>query len=63
MIVTSALKMLDEFLTVSEKPHRQREDSQSNAAWKPPPPGYYKVNVDGALFTKTKQAEIGRAHV
>ena len=59
MIVRSALKLLDEFLTVSEKPHRQRVDSQSNAAWKPPLPGYYKVNVDGALFTKTKQAGVG----
>ena len=58
VIVTSALKMLDEFLSVSEKPHKQREVSQSNAAWKPPPPGYYKINVDGALFTKTKQAGV-----
>ena len=25
----------------------------------PPPPGYFKVNVDGALFTKSKQFGMG----
>ena len=27
--------------------------------WKPPPPGYFKVNVDGALFAKSKQSGMG----
>ena len=59
VIVRSALKVLDDFLTVSEKPRRQRLESQPNAAWKPPLPGSFKVNVNGALFSKTKQAGVG----
>ena len=25
----------------------------------PPPPGYFKVNVDGALFAKSNQSDVG----
>ena len=51
--------MLDDFLTVSEKPRRLRIENQTNVVWKPPPPGFFKVKVDGALFSKTKQAGVG----
>ena len=51
--------MLDDFLTVSEKPCRQSLGSQARVAWKPPPSGSFKVNIVGALFPKTKQAGVG----
>ena len=51
--------MLDDFLTTTEKPCRSRIENQTSIAWKPPPPGSFKVNVDGALFLKTKQAGVG----
>ncbi|XP_030939770.1 uncharacterized protein LOC115964643 [Quercus lobata] len=38
---------------------RSRTENQNRVAWKPPPPGSFKVNVDGALFSKSKQSGVG----
>nr|XP_023888076.1 uncharacterized protein LOC112000212 [Quercus suber] len=42
-----------------EKPCRPRLENQSDVAWKLPLSGSFKVNVDGALFSKSKQAGVG----
>ena len=31
----------------------------TSTLWRPPPPGWYKTNVDGAIFTERGQCEIG----
>ena len=59
VIVRSSLKLLEDFQSANERPSRPRTENQSSATWKPPPPGSFKVNVDGALFSKTKQSGVG----
>ncbi|XP_075669676.1 uncharacterized protein LOC142639367 [Castanea sativa] len=58
-IVRSSLKLLEDFQSAKEKLIRPRIESQNRAAWKPPPPGSFKVNVDGAIFPKSKQSGVG----
>ncbi|XP_050259000.1 uncharacterized protein LOC126704000 [Quercus robur] len=54
VIVRSSLKLLEDFQSTNEKLSRPRIENQNRAAWKPPPLGSFKVNVDGALFSKSK---------
>ena len=55
----SLLKLLADFQSPNERLSKLRTENQSSATWKPPPPGSFKVNVDGALFSKTKQSDMG----
>ena len=55
----SSLKLLEDFQSANEKLSRPRTENQNGAAWKPPPPGSFKVNVDGALFSKSKLSSVG----
>ena len=55
VIVRSSLKLLEDFQSTNEKLSRLRTENHNRAAWKPPTPGSFKVNVDGALFSKSKQ--------
>ena len=57
-LVRSLLRLLDEFQVVNENPHSLRTAHTQGAKWCPPQPGSYKVNVDGAVFTKRKQVGI-----
>ena len=59
VIVKSSLKLLEDFQSANERPCRPRTENQYSTTWKPPPPGSFKVNVDGALFLKTKQSGVG----
>ena len=56
-VVRSSMKSLEEFQIANETPNQISSDHTTT--WKPPPPGWFKVNVDGALFSKTKQSGIG----
>ena len=55
----SSLRILDEFQVANEKPQTTRESTTREIKWCPPQLGSYKVNVDGAVFTKQKQVGIG----
>ena len=58
-VVRSSLRLLDEFQVANENPQPPRLANITETKWCPPQPGSYKVNVDGAVFTKRKQAGIG----
>lgn len=40
-------------------PHLPRQVTAPPESWKPPPPEWYKVNVDGAVFAETWQCGLG----
>ena len=54
----SSLSLLEEFQIANERPTTTAKQNQL-VKWAPPPLGCYKVNVDGAVFSKRKQAGIG----
>ena len=58
-IVRSSLRVLDEFQIANERPQSTREPFPNEIKWCPPQLGCYKVNVDGAMFSKRKQVGIG----
>ena len=58
-IVRSSLRMLDEFQVANKPPQTTRTSTTMEIKWCPPQPGNYKVNIDGAIFSKQKQASIG----
>ena len=58
-VVRSSLRLLDKFQVANENPQSLRTAHTQEAKWCPPQPGSYKVNVDGAVFTKRKQVGIG----
>ena len=51
-VVWSALMLLDEYQSVNESPEIAQESTLVTVKWSPLPQGWYKVNVDGAVFTK-----------
>ena len=53
VIVRHALRLVEDFHAANVVPCQLRACSQDTTIWRPPPPGYYKVNVDGALFAKS----------
>ena len=55
----NSLKLLEEFQIANETPNRVSSDHRDKVAWKPPPPGWFKVNMNGALFSTAKQSDIG----
>ncbi|KAL0004817.1 hypothetical protein SO802_012378 [Lithocarpus litseifolius] len=58
-ITRSSLSLLEEFQTVNEGLQATRMNAPEVVKWLPPRPGCYKVNVDGAVFSKRKQVGIG----
>lgn len=54
----SSLRLLDEFQTANKQPTTTVVQNQL-VKWTPPPSGCYKVNVDGVVFSKRKQAGVG----
>nr|POE92192.1 hypothetical protein CFP56_53905 [Quercus suber] len=59
VIVRCSLKLLEDFQSANERPCKPRIEDQPSVAWKPPPLGSFKVNINGALFSKTKQSGVG----
>ena len=58
-IVRSSLQILDEFQVANETPQTTGASTTKEIKWNPPQPGSYKINVDGAVFSKQKQLGIG----
>lgn len=58
-IVRSSLRIFDDYQAANEKPQPMRTVTSKETKWRPLQPGSYKVNVDGAVFTKGKQVGIG----
>ena len=54
-----AAKLLHEYIITQEIPHQLQNTQPAQHCWVPPPNGWYKVNVDGAVFSKHKWSEIG----
>ena len=59
VIVRNAMRLLEDYHSANVKPSQSSLNTQNIAIWKPPPPGYFKVNIDGALFAKSKQFGVG----
>ena len=58
-ITRSSLLLLEEFQIANEVPQATRVSASEVVKWLPPRSGCYKVNVDGAVFSKRKQVGVG----
>ena len=58
-IYGTAMTMLQEYYSAQEIVSQTRDVSPCRNKWTPPPHGWYKVNADGAVFSKQKWAGIG----
>ena len=58
MIYTDAVQRLPEFHSAQDPPLAQ-EAATHPTHWLPPPPGFYKINYDGATFQDLVAAGLG----
>ena len=58
-IMRSSLKLLEDFQIANEKSSQVSLNHWHKTGCKSPLLGYFKVNMDGALFSKSKQSGIG----
>ena len=58
MIYTDAVQRLPEFHSAQDPPLTQ-EAATYPTHWLPPPPGFYKINYDGATFQDVAAAGLG----
>ena len=58
-IYGTAMSVLQEYYSAQEIGSKTRDASPCRNKWTPPPHGWYKVNADGAVFSKQKWAGIG----
>ena len=55
-MLRNAMHLMKEFRAANEGKTEHQVDPVSLVFWKPPSQGYYKVNIEGAVFSKNKQA-------
>ena len=55
-MLRNAMHLMKEFRAANEGKTEHQVDLVSPVSWKPPSQGYYKVNIEGAVFSKNKQA-------
>lgn len=58
-IYGTAMTMLQEYYAAQDSVSQTRDVSPCQTKWTLPPSGWYKVNTDGAVFSKQKWAGIG----
>ena len=58
-VVRNAIHLVEEFRAANEGKTKHPGETIPPVFWKPPSQGFYKVNLDGAVFSKTKQAGAG----
>ena len=55
-VLKNAIHLVEEFRVANEAITEQRMGPEATVSWKPPSHGLYKINLDGAVFSKNKQA-------
>ncbi|XP_075645329.1 uncharacterized protein LOC142616340 [Castanea sativa] len=58
-ILRNALQLVEEFRSANEAKTEHQAEPVPLVSWQPPRQGYYKVNIDGAVFSDRKQARAG----
>ena len=58
-VVRNAMHLVEEFRAANERKTEHSVDPIPPVLWKPPSQGFYKVNLDGVVFSKSKQAGAG----
>ena len=58
-VLKNAIHLVEEFRVANEAKIEQRMGPEATVSWKPPSHGLYKINLDGAVFSKNKQAGAG----
>ena len=58
-MLRNAMHLMKEFRAANEGKIEHPVETIPPDFWKPPSQGFYKVNLDGAVFSKTKQAGAG----
>ena len=53
-VLRNAMHLVEEFRVANEGKKEHLVNPVSSASWKPPSHGFYKVNLDGAVFLKNK---------
>ncbi|XP_075633674.1 uncharacterized protein LOC142606165 [Castanea sativa] len=54
-----ATRLLEEYYVAQETPSQTQDPPPESNKWIPPPTRWYKVNTDGAVFSKHKWIGIG----
>ena len=55
-ILRNTLHLVEEFRSANEEKIEHQAEPVPLVSWQPPSQGYYKVNIDGAVFSNRKQA-------
>ena len=58
-VLKNAIHLVEEFRVANEAITEQRMGPEATVSWKPPSHGLYKINLDGAVFSKNKQVGAG----
>ena len=58
-VLKNAIHLVEEFRAANEAKTEHQTGPEATVSWKPPSHGFYKINLDGAVFLKNKQAGAG----
>ena len=58
-ILRNASQLVEEYRAANEPKTEHLPEPPASVSWSPPSHGHYKVNIDGAVFSKRKQAGAG----